>query len=353
MASPRALLVLGSLRILTRNVTLDDLKEATFISKETHRLFFVNFMKWYSTSVFPHVVKMPTLEEIRNNGAEYESAGFPGCLGSVDCVHMRCRNLAHNLKQTSTGKAKFPSRVFECVTNHRGQILACTRGFYGSVSDKSIVKFDGAMVAVRKGCYAKNEYAIYSRDGELLMVKGAYFICDNGYHKWPTMMEPTKDSNGDQDNFIWSEMNESLRKDVECLFGQMKQEFGILKYGSRFQSLDLIDDIFQTCCAIHNQRKTLAGSDLMWSTVQLDNPDENDLNQDGPAVFRRQAVQVAPEAEVGLGEWNLEPTEIDPTHAVVKQQLITHFKMAASLGKVFCWPTKDGSIKRYIPSNER
>jgi len=37
---PMELLVLGSLRILTRNWTLDDLREATLISERTHRTFF-------------------------------------------------------------------------------------------------------------------------------------------------------------------------------------------------------------------------------------------------------------------------------------------------------------------------
>ena len=47
-------------------------------------------------------------------------------------------------------------------------------------------------------------------------------------------------------------MAESLRKDIECLNGELKSGFGILKYGPRFGDLDLIDDIFLTCCALHN-----------------------------------------------------------------------------------------------------
>jgi hypothetical protein len=47
------------------------------------------------------------------------------------------------LYKVSTGKEHYPSRAFECSTNHRGMITSVTRGFYGSVSDKSIVKFDG------------------------------------------------------------------------------------------------------------------------------------------------------------------------------------------------------------------
>jgi hypothetical protein len=50
------------------------------------------------------------------------------------------------------------------------------------------------------------------------------------------MMEPSKNPDG-VDYHNSSEMLESLRKDVECLFGELKQEFGILKYGSRFNNL--------------------------------------------------------------------------------------------------------------------
>jgi hypothetical protein len=98
-AAPRELLVLGSMRILTRNVTLDDLFEQTFISAEVHRRFFIKFVHWYAHIIFPTVVKMPTLDELKANGAEYALAGFPGCVISVDCVHARAWGISANLKQ--------------------------------------------------------------------------------------------------------------------------------------------------------------------------------------------------------------------------------------------------------------
>jgi hypothetical protein len=285
-SSPIELFVLGSLRILTRNVTLDDLYEQTFISAEVHRCFFSKFMKWYSIRVFPEVVKMPSFEDLDYNGAEYSIAGFPGCVCSVDCVHVRVWGVSANLKQISTGKEHFPSRVFEVAVNRRGMIVSATKGFYGSTVDMTVVKFDNAMVAMRDGVYSEYEYLLYDASGNSNVVKGGYCICDNGYIRWPTMMAPSKVAISDED-YNWSEMLESLRKDIECLFGQMKQEFAILKYGSRFNSLDLMDDIFLTCCAIHNQRKIIAGADLPWSCTQIimDN-DESDLSQSPAAIWR-------------------------------------------------------------------
>lgn len=363
-SSPLALLVLGSLRILTRNVTLDDLVEQTFISSEVHRCFFSKFMIWYSSKVFPTVVSMPKLEELYNNGSEYRVSGFPGCVCSVDCVHVRVWGVSANLKQVSTGKEKFPSRVFEAAVNHRGMIVSATRGFYGSVSDKSIVKFDGAMMAMKNGLYDANRYELYDEDGNLYTVEGAYNLCDNGYHKWSTMMEPSKRP-ADADDYNWTEMLESLRKDVEKLFGEMKQEFAILKYGSRFNDLTLMDNIFLTCCAIHNQRKTLAGMDEMWNLDIIINAVDDDLCQVPAAVFRRleeyQRLEAIPDDDgsaMGGGENLILPfddnilEEHDITHDIVKQRLITHFKKANEKGEVY-WATKNGLVSKYVVASDR
>ena len=77
-SSPMELLVSGSFRLLTRNVTLDDLREQTFISSDVHRCFFTKFMSWYDTVVFPLFVRLPTLDELFENGADYRVSGFPG-----------------------------------------------------------------------------------------------------------------------------------------------------------------------------------------------------------------------------------------------------------------------------------
>lgn len=127
--SPVVLLVLESLRTLTRNVTLDDLYEATLISGEVHQTLFIKFMKWYSTVIFPLFIKMPSLEDLEGNNVEYVAAGFPGAVCSVDCVHVRVWGISANLKEVSTGKEHFSSRVFEVSVNHRGMITSATRGF--------------------------------------------------------------------------------------------------------------------------------------------------------------------------------------------------------------------------------
>ena len=73
-------------------------------------------------------------------------------------------------------------------------------------------------MAMKRGLYDGNSYQIYDDEGILYTVKGTYNLFDNGYHKWSTMTEPSRRPADDND-YNWTEMLESLRKDVECLFG--------------------------------------------------------------------------------------------------------------------------------------
>ena len=63
-----------------------------------HSNLYMPFMRWYAQSVFPEVVKMPTLEELEGNGAEDKAAGFNVAVISVDCVHVRIWGVSANLK---------------------------------------------------------------------------------------------------------------------------------------------------------------------------------------------------------------------------------------------------------------
>ena len=82
---PTELLVLGSLRILTRNWTFDCINEATFISERSMKSFFAKFVTWYANVIFPTCVKLPELEELAENGIEYTIAGVPGSIGMLLC----------------------------------------------------------------------------------------------------------------------------------------------------------------------------------------------------------------------------------------------------------------------------
>ena len=43
-----------------------------------------------------------------------------------------------------------------------------------------------------------------------------------------------------------------MRKYVECTFGMLKGRWRIIKSGIRFHGVDVADDVWMACCALHN-----------------------------------------------------------------------------------------------------
>ena len=82
---PIELLLLGFLRYVGRGFTLDDLKECNVISGETHRQFMFNYILYGSTFHWnEYVIKTTTNQDAEYNAELFATAGFPGCIGSVD-----------------------------------------------------------------------------------------------------------------------------------------------------------------------------------------------------------------------------------------------------------------------------
>lgn len=72
--------------------------------------------------------------------------------------------------------------------------------------------------------------------------EGLHLICDGGYHLH-SIMETKVD-------LQWcgaTGLNQSLRKDVECVFGMLKKWFMVLKFANRLANIESIGKTFQTC----------------------------------------------------------------------------------------------------------
>jgi hypothetical protein len=84
-----------------------------------------------------------------------------------------------------------------------------------------------------------------------LHFSGAYLIMDNRYLNWSCTVPPFGVTNN-VDEICWSKWLESMRKDVECMFGILKGRWRILKAGVQIYGDDLVDYIWHTCCVLHN-----------------------------------------------------------------------------------------------------
>jgi hypothetical protein len=126
-------------------------------------------------------------------------------------------------------------------------------------------------------------------DVENVTIKGAYVIVDNGYLTWPTTMPPMKDT-CNRSELRFSQWLEALRKDVECTFGILKGRWRILKTGIRVYNTEASDNIWMTCCALHNLLLDVDGLSHKWEEG-VPSSYETDagqfLDEDVPVAIRR------------------------------------------------------------------
>lgn len=258
-STPLELLLLGALRILSRDAKCDDLTEYTAINKETHRQFFHSFLLYGSTVLYNRYVVMPrTKEELMPHLQYYARKGLHGAFGSMDATHIASKRIPNGMKQLHTGyKLPYTARAYNVTVNNQRRILHSTSGCPARWNDKTIVLYDNLYNLVKShelGGDVEFELFYYDVTNQKICKQkycGVWFLVDNGYHSVSCTIPPFKNP-GYTDQYVWSEWVESTRKDVECIFGMMKGRFLILGSPIRYHGVGVIDKIWKSCCALHN-----------------------------------------------------------------------------------------------------
>lgn len=132
---------------------MDDLSENTGISEEIIRVFVHRFVEFGSAVLYKRYVVAPkTAEDAAQHTPEYEKAGLPGCIGSMDATHILLEKVKYRLRQSHLGfKSSHTARSYNITVNNRRKILATATGHPARWNDKSVVLFDNFAVALNEG----------------------------------------------------------------------------------------------------------------------------------------------------------------------------------------------------------
>jgi hypothetical protein len=185
------------------------------LSQETFRLWAYQFCEKVCTHLAPTYVKRPsTPDELRSVSAAYEERGFPGAIGSMDGVQLAWEACPYALRQTFTGKEKYPTVGYNCTVDRDMRFMHVTPMFAGRFNDKTKIRYDSFVIALRNGSYDHYKYTLLDLGGGEHVEVGPYLLCDNGYHKWLQLICPSKSTSIPHLAFF-SKNLESTRKDVE------------------------------------------------------------------------------------------------------------------------------------------
>ena len=252
---PSRILLLASFKRIASGAHWTTISELAFVSDRTLRDFFTDkFLPFFSNDEFysKHVYYPKTIEELQKIERGYRALGLPGCIGSVDAVHMPwdsspavLNHLFYNGRKGAATYASVATVDDQCI------ILYASDADHGASNDKSLIRDNEFHEKIKVDpLYTEFPYELLNADGELKESKGAYTICDGGFNTHCTWIATIHTPNNFESG--WAARLESVRKDVERTFGQLKKRFQILRVPSNVSDFAQINRTWRTCCVLHN-----------------------------------------------------------------------------------------------------
>lgn len=382
---PVEIKILISLRLLARGNVLDDVVEFSGASIYSVWSIFRHFVTNFSKA-FSSFINMPEGDDLESVLNVYSRLGFPGCVGSIDCTHIKWLGCPSNLTNICTGKEGYPTLSFQVIVDHARQIRHISRAGWGTMNDINMCQQIDTIIRDnkdgfindygRRNKYKEVTFTLLDNDGQPTTYKGAYLICDGGYEGLCILINPNVTS-CERSSVIWAEFMESVRKDVECTFGILKNRFHILR-AIKIRDKDVVENTFKTCCILHNMLLQLDGYDIsawemdaQWDSINME-PDEWEL-PDGIGDNIPEAVEAEDDDDNQVDfepfEGVEEVEEVGDNQVIVlsparrprrlpvvfdlhhpeelKKALIEHFAVSFRLGRIQ-WPKNMGQNQRSL-----
>jgi hypothetical protein len=167
------------------------------------------------------------------------------------------------------GKEQVPTVAFQVICEHTGRIMAVSPVAYpGSHTDQHISRLDLQLNQIRfNPLFTNAPFTLLGGDGQARERQGVYLIADGGYQYWRVLQQTDKLCSDPHLRPFLAQVASS-RKDVECVFGRIKNRFRfvcivnvyictyahdrILKLPQTFDNLVTVHKLFVTCCVLHN-----------------------------------------------------------------------------------------------------
>ncbi|XP_033145153.1 uncharacterized protein LOC103868371 isoform X3 [Brassica rapa] len=198
----------AAIRVLAYGSAADTVDEYLRLGETTTRLCVENFVEGIIYLFGEEYLRKPTPADLQRLLDIGEYRGFPGMIGSIDCMHWEWKN---------------------CPTAWKGQYAR------GSVFDDII-----------NGQAPKVTFSVNEHQYNM-----AYYLTDGIYPKWSTFIQSIRIPQGPQ-AVLFAQHQEAARKDVERAFGVLQARFGIIKNPARSWDKTKIGKIMRACIILHN-----------------------------------------------------------------------------------------------------
>lgn len=320
--------LVGCFRYIGYGDAYDRLDEYLQISESSMNVFCKQFNSLMIKEFGPQYLnRCPTKEERQILATIMERKGFPGAICSWDCKHFVWKNCPMRLAGQYQGHAEGGKKtiILESIGDFRRYLWYVNFGDPGSLNDLNVLDKSSIVGAMLSGTLDL-KCDPYKINGTLR--DWNYFLVDGIYPKWSIFVNSYQ-ATTDPKKTKFSAVQEGVRKDIECAFGILVQEFQILQKPLRGWYQEEIKELVQCCTILHNmiQEERMGGS----LTNADDEPEEtNDNDEPCFALFGKEMITPAMAQRDGIDLFSARMAAFDEgmcssvEHLKLKNDLTDH-----------------------------
>ncbi|XP_021845408.2 uncharacterized protein [Spinacia oleracea] len=194
------------------------------MGQKTSRKSLLHFTQGVIKHFAEEYLRSPTDKDLRRILYQNEMRGFPGMIGSIDCMHWEWKNCPNAWKGQYQGRSGNASLILEAVADQDLWIWHSVFGIPGSCNDLNVL-------------YRSPVFDDVLQDGI--------------YPNWATFIQGFTRPQL-QKHKLFADRQAHVRKDVERAFGVLQARFAIIRQPSFAYDEDILSDIMKACLIMHN-----------------------------------------------------------------------------------------------------
>ncbi|XP_026428857.1 uncharacterized protein LOC113324782 [Papaver somniferum] len=219
------------MKCLCKGIAADSTDDYVRMGAPTVYMYVKRFIGVIVRRFDPRYMRLPTREDTKRLLAENAARGFPGMLGSVDCMHFRWKN--------------------------------CPTAWAGSNNDLNVLTqsplFDKMVNGLAAPCNCRINGHNYDK---------GYYLEGNIYPRFSCIVQSFKILLPNQPaNTVFNKYQQAKKKDVERAFGTLQNKLQIKKKPAFYWDREDINFIIKACLISHNMVIENERRNLDWGQV--------------------------------------------------------------------------------------